>query len=106
MRVNNIERFLVNVLLLIVEGITSKILTVTLRELEQDKLITRKVCKEVPPPVEYRVSKKGKELIPFIDQMRICGEKQMAIGSFLISSKELFSIRKLSILFKNNIYFY
>ncbi|MDQ8014055.1 MAG: helix-turn-helix domain-containing protein [Flavobacterium nitrogenifigens] len=63
----------------IVEGITPKMLTQTLRELESDELIRRKVYREVPPRVEYRLSETGKELVPFIDQMRIWGEKQMAV---------------------------
>jgi DNA-binding HxlR family transcriptional regulator len=62
-----------------VEGITPKMLTQTLKELEADKLITRKVYFEVPPRVEYSLTPTGIELIPFIDQMRIWGERQMAL---------------------------
>jgi len=64
----------------IVEGITPKMLTQTLKELEADKLITRKVYLEVPPRVEYTLTETGKELIPFINQMRIWGEKQMSLN--------------------------
>jgi DNA-binding HxlR family transcriptional regulator len=63
-----------------VEGITPKMLTQTLKELEADDLITRKVYFEVPPRVEYSLTPTGIELIPFIDQMRIWGEKQMALN--------------------------
>ncbi len=63
----------------IVEGITPKMLTQTLKELEADNLITRKVFFEVPPRVEYSLTVTGKDLIPFIDQMRIWGERQMAL---------------------------
>jgi DNA-binding HxlR family transcriptional regulator len=59
-------------------GITPKMLTQTLKELEADELITRKVYLEVPPRVEYSLTGTGKELIPFISQMRSWGEKQMA----------------------------
>ena len=59
-------------------GITPKMLTQTLKELEADKLITRKVYSEVPPKVEYSLTETGKELIPFISQMRSWGEKQIA----------------------------
>lgn len=62
-----------------VVGITPKMLTQTLKELEVDKLITRKVYLEVPPRVEYTLTTTGKELIPFIKQMRIWGEKQMTL---------------------------
>ena len=59
-------------------GITPKMLTQTLKELEADELITRKVYSEVPPKVEYSLTETGKELIPFISQMRSWGEKQIA----------------------------
>ena len=61
-----------------VVGITPKMLTQTLKELEADKLIARKVYLEVPPKVEYSLTETGKELIPFISQMRAWGEKQIA----------------------------
>jgi DNA-binding HxlR family transcriptional regulator len=63
-----------------VEGVTPKMLTQTLRELETDELITRKVYFEVPPRVEYALTTTGVELIPFINQMRIWGERQMALN--------------------------
>ena len=62
----------------VVEGITPKMLTQTLRELEEDELVSRKVYLQVPPKVEYSLSESGKELVPFVDQMRIWGEKQIA----------------------------
>ena len=61
-----------------VVGITPKMLTQTLKELESDELIVRKVYLEVPPKVEYSLTQTGKELIPFISQMRSWGEKQMS----------------------------
>jgi DNA-binding HxlR family transcriptional regulator len=64
----------------VVEGITPKMLTQTLKELEADELLTRKVYFEVPPRVEYSLTATGFELIPFIDLMRIWGEKQMALN--------------------------
>jgi DNA-binding HxlR family transcriptional regulator len=63
-----------------VVGITPKMLTQTLKELEVDKLITRKVYLEVPPKVEYSLTDTGMELIPFISQMRSWGEKQMSVN--------------------------
>lgn len=57
--------------------ITPKMLTQTLRELEVDGLISRKVYQEVPPKVEYRLTPVGEELIPFIDHLRQWGEKCM-----------------------------
>ena len=58
--------------------ITTKMLTQTLRELEADHLIHRKVYHEVPPKVEYTLTETGMELIPFINHLRQWGDKQMA----------------------------
>ena len=68
-------------------NITSKMLTQTLRELEEDKLINRKVYREVPPKVEYSLTDTGKELIPFIDHLGAWGEKQMQKEEFKKLSK-------------------
>lgn len=57
--------------------ITTKMLTQTLRELEDDKLIIRKMYHEVPPKVEYSLSDTGKELIPFIEHLHLWGKKQL-----------------------------
>ncbi len=57
--------------------ITTKMLTQTLRELEEDKLVTRKVYHEVPPKVEYALSETGMELIPFIKHLHNWGNKQL-----------------------------
>ncbi len=56
---------------------TPKMLTQTLRELEEDQLIERKVYHEVPPKVEYYLTDTGKELIPFIRHLHGWGIKQM-----------------------------
>lgn len=61
-----------------VVGITPKMLTQVLKELETDALIVRKVYLEVPPKVEYSLTDTGKELIPFISLMRSWGEKHMS----------------------------
>lgn len=58
--------------------ITTKMLTQTLRELEDDKLITRKMYHEVPPKVEYSLSDTGRELMPFITHLHDWGKKQLA----------------------------
>ena len=61
----------------LVEGISAKMLSQALNELEEDELVTRKLYPEVPPRVEYSLTETGSELIPVIDQMRLWGEKQM-----------------------------
>ncbi len=46
-----------------VEGISQKSLTKTLRQLERAGLVTRAVFPEVPPRVEYQITKLGEELL-------------------------------------------
>ncbi len=62
-----------------IEGITERMLTLQLRELEKDGLIIRTVYAEVPPRVEYRLSDLGCELIPIWDQLDIWGAKHRAL---------------------------
>jgi DNA-binding HxlR family transcriptional regulator len=57
--------------------ITTKMLTQTLRELEDDSLLNRKVFHEVPPKVEYTLTPTGRELIPSIRQLMEWGDKKM-----------------------------
>ncbi|MDR6565784.1 DNA-binding HxlR family transcriptional regulator [Chitinophaga ginsengisegetis] len=58
-------------------GITPKMLTQVLRELEDDELITRHVYLEVPPRVEYQLTDTGRELLPFITLLSEWGARQM-----------------------------
>jgi DNA-binding HxlR family transcriptional regulator len=53
--------------------ITHKMLAEQLRELERDGLISRKVYGQVPPKVEYALTKKGKTTIPLIKSLRKWG---------------------------------
>ena len=47
-----------------VPGISQRMLTLTLRNLERDGLVARTVHAEVPPRVEYALTASGKSLIP------------------------------------------
>ena len=51
------------------DGISQKVLTDSLRSMEEDGLITRTVYPEVPPGVEYALSDLGKSLKPILDSM-------------------------------------
>lgn len=62
----------------VITGVTPKMLTQALRELEDDGLLTRTVYLEVPPRVEYQLTTTGRELLPFIDLLESWGVKQMA----------------------------
>jgi len=52
-----------------ITGISQKMLTQQLRELEEDNIIERKVYNQVPPKVEYTLSSKGLAFIPILDGM-------------------------------------
>ena len=52
-----------------IPDISQKMLTATLKMLEADGLIRREVFPEVPPHVEYSLTKKGKSLLPLIDNL-------------------------------------
>ncbi|UPK67430.1 winged helix-turn-helix transcriptional regulator [Chitinophaga filiformis] len=60
-----------------ISGITPKMLTQVLRELEEDELITRKVYLEIPPRVEYALTENGYKLIPSIEMISLWGQAQM-----------------------------
>ncbi len=57
-----------------IPGITQKMLTQQLREMEADKLLSRKVYPEVPPKVEYSITDHGKSLRPILSAMGKWGE--------------------------------
>ncbi|MCF6404987.1 helix-turn-helix transcriptional regulator [Chitinophaga filiformis] len=57
--------------------ITTKMLTQTLRELEEDGLVHREVYHTMPPRVEYTLTPSSQELIPFINHLRQWGDRQM-----------------------------
>ena len=56
------------------DGISQKVLTDSLRSMEQDGLITRTVFPEVPPRVEYALSDLGETMRPILDAMKGWGE--------------------------------
>lgn len=56
------------------EGISQKVLTDSLRSMEEDGLITRTVYPEVPPRVEYALSDIGESMRPILTAMQIWGE--------------------------------
>jgi len=57
---------------------SKKMLTQQLRELEADGLLTRKVYHQVPPKVEYRLTRKGRSFVPVIAAIRDWGTRHLA----------------------------
>jgi DNA-binding HxlR family transcriptional regulator len=55
------------------DGISQKVLTDSLRAMEQDGIITRTVYPEVPPRVEYALSELGETMRPIIAAMEAWG---------------------------------
>lgn len=62
-------------------ALSQKMLTQHLRELEKDKVVTRKAYSEVPSRVEYSLSEIGKKLVPIIDSMENWGKEYMGIST-------------------------
>jgi DNA-binding HxlR family transcriptional regulator len=59
-----------------VTGITQKMLTQQLREMERDGIVERTVYPQVPPRVEYRLSPRGQTLRPVVNAMCKWGVQQ------------------------------
>ncbi|MDN5287940.1 MAG: transcriptional regulator, HxlR family [Mucilaginibacter sp.] len=57
----------------IIPGITDRMLTLHLQELERDGLIDRTVYAEVPPRVDYRLTNSAQSLIPVWQQLEHWG---------------------------------
>lgn len=60
-----------------VVGITATMLTKCLRELENDRLITRTQYNTIPPTVEYSLTEQGKTLIPALESLYSWADQQM-----------------------------
>ncbi len=58
-------------------GVTHKMLSLGLKQLEQDKIIIRKQYDQIPPKVEYRISNKGRSLAPIISALCNWGTENM-----------------------------
>ena len=66
-------------------GITEKMLIQSLKELEKDGLVNRKVYRQVPPKVEYSLTDLGKSFIPVLNAIFEWGK---SYASYLIAQKK------------------
>lgn len=58
-----------------IRDISYKTLSVTLKELVSDALVHREEYPQIPPKVEYRLTERGKSLIPILDSMCEWGDQ-------------------------------
>ena len=86
-----------------IPSINERMLTRQLRELEEDKLINRKVYPVVPPKVEYTLTEHGETLIPILESLvkwgtsyvNSIGFDNIKKGIFLLKSKYSLIVKKL-----------
>ncbi len=57
----------------LIPGITEKMLSLQLRQLEKDGFVSRKVYPEVPPRVEYALTAHGRTLLPLLEEIAAWG---------------------------------
>ncbi len=62
-------------------GVSQKVLTAQLRDMEKNGLVNRVVYAEVPPKVEYSLTALGRSLKPVLDALRNWGEEYKACGA-------------------------
>ena len=61
-----------------IDGVSQKVLTQKLREMESDGLLERKVYAEVPPKVEYTLTELGMTLKPVLESLEAWGMEYKA----------------------------
>lgn len=59
-----------------IDGITQKMLSQSLRQLEQDGLVLRKVYPQIPPKVEYSITPRAVSLSKIIKELDHWGQSQ------------------------------
>ncbi|HUN23659.1 MAG TPA: helix-turn-helix domain-containing protein [Anaerolineales bacterium] len=62
-----------------IPGITQKMLTQQLRELEQDGIVNREIFPVIPPQVEYSLTEKGQSLSPILLAMESWGNANLRV---------------------------
>ena len=70
----------------LVPGVSQRMLTQQLRELERDGLVHREIYREVPPRVEYSLTELGATLKPLLLQMNAWAESHLEASSTTAAS--------------------
>src|SRR6476661_6742487 len=68
--------------------ITPRVLSRELKALTESGLIDRKDFGEVPPKVEYRLTRKGKSFVPVVAAIREWGERNLGESAALVDAAE------------------
>lgn len=63
----------------LLQGVSEKVLTAQLRELEKDGIVTRREARTSSPKVTYSLSRSGETLIPLLEGLCDWGSKQFGI---------------------------
>ncbi|MEI2383801.1 helix-turn-helix domain-containing protein [Breoghania sp. JC706] len=74
-----------------IDGISQKMLTVTLRGLERDGYVTRTVYPTIPPKVEYELTDLGRELLV---PLRALGSWALANHDRVVAAREAYDARE------------
>lgn len=64
----------------LLSGISHKMLSQQLKELEADGFINRKAYEQIPPKVEYSLTEKGISFLPVLEKLSQWGEKELREG--------------------------
>ena len=78
----------------VIPDITEKMLSIQLRQLEKDGLVNRQVFAEVPPRVEYSLTKEGESLTNILNELAVWGRQKGFNEGKLIKVKR--SVKKIS----------
>jgi len=79
-------------------GISEKMLIQSLKELEKDGLVNRKVYRQVPPKVEYSLTEIGQSFVPVLNAMFNWGQ---SYASYLIAQQKKGADYQIGDIFEN-----
>ena len=78
----------------LIPNITEKMLSIQLKDLENDGLLERKIYAEVPPKVEYQLTAFGKTLIPMLEEIALWGRNLAEARGKLVEPGKKTRVRK------------